>query len=71
MLETPRGLFNPRRKEKELVGWGEQRQQQQLSEPDTEGARAGPGTSASEGVSQQLPLFRVPGGVRGFQPAVI
>lgn len=69
MLETPRGLFNPRRKGKELVGWGEQRQQWQLSEPDREGARAGPGTFASEGVSQQLPVFRVPGGVRGFQPA--
>lgn len=69
MLETPRGLFNPRRKGKESVGWGEQRQQRQLSEPDREGARAGPGTFASEGVSQQLPVFRVPGGVRGFQPA--
>jgi len=30
-LETPQGLFNPRIKEKNLLGWGEERQQLQLS----------------------------------------
>lgn len=67
MLETPRGLFNPRRKGKELLGWGEQRQ---LSEPHREGARAGPSAFANtNGMSQQLPLFWEPGGVCGVQPA--